>query len=81
MVRTPLSLLVLCGGDSAERAVSLESGRCTAESLQATGHRVRLLVKAGKTAPLQQALAEWVAQVKLPANVRLAIDIDPQSFL
>jgi primosomal protein N' (replication factor Y) len=44
-------------------------------------HRVRLLVKAGKTAPLQQALAEWVAQVKLPANVRLAIDIDPQSFL
>lgn len=43
MVRTPLSLLVLCGGDSAERAVSLESGRCTAESLQATGHRVRLL--------------------------------------
>jgi primosomal protein N' (replication factor Y) len=44
-------------------------------------HRVRLLVKAGKTAPLQQALAEWVAQVKLPANMRLAIDIDPQSFL
>ena len=44
-------------------------------------HRVRLLVKADKTAPLQQALADWVAQIKLPANVRLAIDIDPQSFL
>jgi primosomal protein N' (replication factor Y) len=44
-------------------------------------HRVRLLVKAGKTAPLQQALADWVAQVKLPADVRLVIDIDPQSFL
>lgn len=44
-------------------------------------HRVRLLVKAGKGAPLQAALAEWVAQVKLPSNVRLAIDIDPQSFL
>jgi primosomal protein N' (replication factor Y) len=44
-------------------------------------HRVRLLVKADKTAPLQAALAEWVAQVKLPANLRLAIDIDPQSFL
>ncbi len=43
-------------------------------------HRVRLLVKAEKTAPLQGALAEWVAQVKLPANLRLAIDIDPQSF-
>jgi primosomal protein N' (replication factor Y) len=44
-------------------------------------HRVRLLVKADKTAPLQPALAEWVAQVKLPTNLRLAIDIDPQSFL
>ncbi|WP_373357032.1 primosomal protein N' [Pseudoroseicyclus sp. CXY001] len=43
-------------------------------------HRVRLLVKAAKTAPLQQALADWVAPLKLPANFRLAIDIDPQSF-
>ncbi|WP_445941977.1 primosomal protein N' [Pseudotabrizicola sp. L79] len=44
-------------------------------------HRVRLLVKAEKSAPLQAALAEWVAQFKLPSNLRLAIDIDPQSFL
>ena len=44
-------------------------------------HRVRLLVKAEKTAPLQSALAEWAAQLRLPANLRLAIDIDPQSFL
>lgn len=43
-------------------------------------HRVRLLVKADKTAPLQAALAEWVAQFKLPTNLRLSIDIDPQSF-
>ncbi len=43
-------------------------------------HRVRLLVKAAKTAPLQSALSAWVAQVKLPANLRLTIDIDPQSF-
>ncbi len=43
-------------------------------------HRVRLLVKADKGAPLQGALAQWVAQVRLPANLRLAIDIDPQSF-
>ena len=44
-------------------------------------HRVRLLVKAPKAVPLQPALADWVAQVRIPANVRLAIDIDPQSFL
>ena len=44
-------------------------------------HRVRLLIKADKGAPLQAALARWVAQFKLPTNLRLAIDIDPQSFL
>lgn len=43
-------------------------------------HRVRLLVKAEKTAPLQQALAQWVGQFRLPTNLRLAVDIDPQSF-
>ncbi|MDP2087293.1 MAG: primosomal protein N' [Gemmobacter sp.] len=44
-------------------------------------HRVRLLVKAARGVALQPALAAWVAGVRLPANVRLAIDIDPQSFL
>ena len=44
-------------------------------------HRVRLLVKAGKGVALQSALAAWVAQIRLPGAVRLAVDIDPQSFL
>lgn len=44
-------------------------------------HRVRLLVKADKAAHLQAALAAWVAQVAPPKGARLAIDIDPQSFL
>ena len=43
-------------------------------------HRVRMLVKVPKGAMLQNALAEWAGQVKLAANVRLAIDIDPQTF-
>ena len=43
-------------------------------------HRVRLLVKAEKSAPLQEALAAWVGQVKMPSNLRLSIDIDPQTF-
>jgi primosomal protein N' (replication factor Y) len=43
-------------------------------------HRVRLLVKAEKSAPLQGALSRWAAGVRLPKNVRLQIDIDPQSF-
>lgn len=44
-------------------------------------HRVRLLVKVEKGAPLQAAIAEWLAQFKLPRDLRLAVDIDPQSFL
>ncbi|MFY0618321.1 primosomal protein N' [Shimia sp.] len=43
-------------------------------------HRVRLLVKADKSAPLQAALAQWVGQFRLKGDLRLAVDIDPQSF-
>ncbi|WP_298972143.1 primosomal protein N' [uncultured Roseobacter sp.] len=43
-------------------------------------HRVRLLVKAEKTAPLQDALARWVGQLRIKGDLRLAVDIDPQSF-
>jgi primosomal protein N' (replication factor Y) len=43
-------------------------------------HRVRLLVKASKSAPIQTALTEWTALFKLPNSLRLSIDIDPQSF-
>ncbi|OWY14815.1 primosomal protein N' [Thioclava sp. F34-6] len=44
-------------------------------------HRVRMLVKAEKSAPLQGALKAWLKGLKLPTNARLAVDIDPQSFL
>ncbi len=43
--------------------------------------RARLLVKAPKGAPLQAALRAWRDGVKIPSAVRVAIDIDPQSFL
>ena len=32
-------IAVLCGGDSDERAISLESGRCVAEALRRAGTR------------------------------------------
>ncbi|MDO5658568.1 MAG: primosomal protein N' [Paracoccus sp. (in: a-proteobacteria)] len=44
-------------------------------------HRVRLLVQAPRQAPLQRAIADWLAPHKPPANLRLSVDIDPQSFL
>jgi primosomal protein N' (replication factor Y) len=43
-------------------------------------HRVRLLAKAPKGAPLQAALRAWAAAVPCPSAVRVTIDIDPQSF-
>ncbi|WP_394195857.1 primosomal protein N' [Litoreibacter albidus] len=43
-------------------------------------HRVRLLVKAPKGAALQAAIAEWIRPVRLKGDLRLQIDIDPQSF-
>ncbi|WP_209426005.1 primosomal protein N' [Pararhodobacter sp. SW119] len=43
-------------------------------------HRVRMLVKAAKGAALQPALRAWVAQLKPPHDLRVALDIDPQSF-
>ncbi|MCB5411146.1 primosomal protein N' [Pseudogemmobacter faecipullorum] len=44
-------------------------------------HRVRLLIKAPKTAPLQQAISAWLRQLRQPRGIKLAVDIDPQSFL
>jgi len=43
-------------------------------------HRVRLLVKADKGVALQGALAEWIGQFPVRGGLRLAVDIDPQSF-
>ena len=44
-------------------------------------HRVRLLVKAPKGAPLQDAIVRWIAPFPLKGDLRLSVDIDPQSFL
>ena len=43
-----LRITVLAGGDSAERKVSLESGTCVADELQARGHKVLLFDPAGQ---------------------------------
>ena len=43
-------------------------------------HRIRLLVKAAKVKDFQKALTMWIDQIKLPGNVRLTVDIDPQTF-
>ncbi|NAZ36752.1 primosomal protein N' [Rubellimicrobium sp. CFH 75288] len=46
-------------------------------------HRVRLLVRAPRAAPVQAAVAEWIAPVRTGGrdDLRLTVDVDPQSFL
>jgi len=44
-------------------------------------HRRRFLVKADRSVKLQALLRVWIAKVRLPASVRLQVDIDPYSFL
>ncbi len=43
--------------------------------------RKRFLVRAERTVDLSAYMATWRARVKPPASVRVAIDIDPYSFL
>lgn len=48
----PLKVAVLYGGDSPEREISLESGRCVAAALAEAGHRVHLFDPAKE--PIEQ---------------------------
>lgn len=43
-------------------------------------HRVRMLVKAGKGVALQSAMTDWVGQLRPIKDLRISVDIDPQSF-
>lgn len=44
-------------------------------------HRYRLLVIGPRDRPLQPLIRPWLAADRLPANVRVQVDIDPYSFL
>jgi primosomal protein N' (replication factor Y) len=44
-------------------------------------HRFRILVKTERAVPIQTYLKEWLARAPKPTgNVRVGVDIDPQSF-
>lgn len=43
-------------------------------------HRVRLLIKAEKTTPIQAAIRKWLTQFPVKGDLRIQVDIDPQSF-
>jgi primosomal protein N' (replication factor Y) len=44
-------------------------------------HRRRLLLKARRDVAVQPILRRWIAQVRTKPGVRIAVDVDPYSFL
>ncbi|MGE4326813.1 MAG: primosomal protein N', partial [Pseudodonghicola sp.] len=73
----------LARNDGALRAIGAQVfGPAPAPIARVRGrHRIRLLIKAAKGAPLQEAISRWLAPLRLKGDLRLAVDIDPQSFL
>ncbi len=84
---TDLQVVFDLGADMARRAAPLHEigaqlfGPAPAPIARVRGrHRVRLLIKAEKTAPLQNAIRKWLTQFPLRGDLRIQVDIDPQSF-
>ena len=44
-------------------------------------HRYRLLINARRSAELQKIIRAWLDPLRLPPGVRVAVDIDPYSFV
>lgn len=44
-------------------------------------HRYRLLLNARRSAEVQRVIREWLAPLRFPPGVRVAVDIDPYSFV
>ena len=44
-------------------------------------HRQRLLVHAARAVPLQDMVRDWLGALEWPRSVRVAVDVDPYSFL
>jgi primosomal protein N' (replication factor Y) (superfamily II helicase) len=44
-------------------------------------HRQRLLVHAARALDVQDVIRDWLGAVEWSAKVRVAVDVDPYSFL
>ncbi|MEY4707679.1 MAG: hypothetical protein RJB58_1402 [Pseudomonadota bacterium] len=90
-----LAALVVSGYDGeAVREIARQLGKCApnARDVKVWGPtpafyallrgqtRERLLVQAAKSVDVQAYLKSWLAGIKVPASVRVAVDVDPVSF-
>ncbi|MDR1697221.1 MAG: hypothetical protein LBR41_03325, partial [Rickettsiales bacterium] len=70
------------GGSGEDRAKIKIFGPIPAPIYQVRNwYRMRFLITGPERAALQPAVRAWISRVKTPANIRLKIDVNPQSFL
>ncbi|MBD5400171.1 primosomal protein N' [bacterium] len=72
--------------DLAAAAPSLSGGRIMgpvpAQIYQIRNwYRMRFLISGGATANLQPVVSNWISRVRVPANIRVKIDVGPQNFM
>lgn len=61
--------------------VSVLGPACAPLFLLRNQYRFRLLLKTEKNVAIQNLLKKWINMIKIPANVRVEIDINPYSFM
>ncbi|MGB5779756.1 MAG: hypothetical protein WBH10_11845, partial [Allopontixanthobacter sediminis] len=44
-------------------------------------YRYRLLINARRSAQVQNIIRDWLGELNFPQGVRVAVDIDPYSFV
>jgi primosomal protein N' (replication factor Y) len=44
-------------------------------------YRYRLLINARRSSEVQKVIRQWLAPFRFPQGVRVAVDIDPYSFV
>jgi primosomal protein N' (replication factor Y) len=44
-------------------------------------YRYRLLLNARRSAEVQQVIRDWLGALDFPSGVRVAVDVDPYSFV
>ena len=44
-------------------------------------YRMRFLISGGATAHLQPVVSQWLSSVRVPPNIRIKIDVNPQNFM
>jgi len=91
-----LAALIVSGPDArraADTAAALGRVRPSGEGITVLGpapaplavlrgrHRHRLLLKARRDVNVQAVLRDWLGRVRVPGGVRIAVDVDPYSFV